>query len=359
MGRLTHHAHTLFSHTLRPFHSAGQTAAAVAEATRRLAATRSEIAESAEGASAATQEIAQGLYQVARGASAQSERTEEAAHSMKELDAAVSQIAAGAAEVATSVEQLHLAAEEVEKTSRQAWELAERGGETLEDVLGRMAHVRDTAHGSAASMAELNGFSTRIGQFVEVIEEIANQVNLLALNAAIEAARAGEHGRGFTVVAEEVRKLAGRSQEASQDIRSLVGNIQTRTTEATQSLEMLTHEAEAGAAMAKDADEVLREILAAMQRVAQQMPNMAIALQATSEVVQAEVAATSEVVARSAQVADAVEEVAGIAQQTMQLAQTVTASTEEVTATVQSLNVFADELADVSGDLEASLSKVA
>jgi methyl-accepting chemotaxis protein len=332
------------------------TASAITDALRRLGATRSELAESADGASAATQEIAQGLYQVARGASVQSARTEEAAGSMKELDIAVSQIAAEATQLASSVDELHRAAEEVESTSRQAWELAGRGGQTLEQVLSRMAHMRETAHASAASMTELSGFSERIGAFVEVIEEIADQVNLLALNAAIEAARAGEHGRGFTVVAEEVRKLAGRSQEASQDIRALVGNVRGRTDEAATSMETLTREVEEGAAMAQDADGVLREILASMERLARQMPEMVSALQTTSQIVQTEVSATTEVAARSAHVAEAVEEIAGIAQQTVALAQTVTASTEEVTATVQSLNLFAEDLGGVSEQLESWLS---
>ena len=121
-------------------------------------------------------------------------------------------------------------------------------------------------------------------------------------------------------------------------------------------MEVLTREVEEGASMAKDADTVLREILEAMGSVAAQMPRMVHALQATSEVVQTEAAATTEVAMRSAQVAGAVEEVAGIAQKTVQLAQSVTAYTEEVTATVQSLDLFAEDLGAVAQELEGWLS---
>ena len=108
--------------------------------------------------------------------------------------------------------------------------------------------------------------------------------------------------------------------------------------------------------MAQQADGALREILAAMERVAERMPRMVHALEATSAVVGTEVATTAEVAQRSAEAAGAVEEVAGIAQQTVALAQSVTAHTEEVTATIQSLDVFADDLAGVSEELETQIS---
>ncbi|MBN2855557.1 MAG: methyl-accepting chemotaxis protein [Halothiobacillaceae bacterium] len=107
----------------------------------------------------------------------------------------------------------------------------------FESVRAGTQAIRDVVETSAKTVRSLDERTVEIGHIVQVISEIANQTNLLALNAAIEAARAGEHGRGFSVVAEEVRNLASRTANATQNIRSMIDNIQAETQDAVAFME--------------------------------------------------------------------------------------------------------------------------
>jgi len=124
-----------------------------------------------------------------------------------------------------------------------------------------MKNIQIMVLDSAGKIKALGELSTEIGDIAQVIEDIAEQTNLLALNAAIEAARASEHGKGFAVVADEVRKLAERSSQATKQISTLIGNIQVGTTDAVESMEKTTIQAEEGVTMAGEAGEALKEIV--------------------------------------------------------------------------------------------------
>jgi methyl-accepting chemotaxis protein len=110
--------------------------------------------------------------------------------------------------------------------SLQADKSADEGKLAMTEALGAMDLLSSELGATRQAMHQLDGFITNIGGVLDVIRGIADQTNMLALNAAIEAARAGEQGRGFAVVAEEVRNLAGRTQQSTQEIQAMIEQVQ-------------------------------------------------------------------------------------------------------------------------------------
>src|SRR5579883_96827 len=152
--------------------------------------------------------------------------------------------------------------------ARQASQVAQSGGQAVQDTISSMSRIQEQVASSSAKVAELGAKGQEIGAIIETIDQIAEQTNLLALNAAIEAARAGEHGKGFAVVADEVRKLAERATQATKEIGSLIGSVRSGVDDAVTAMEAATREVRAGATQSQEAGTALAQILQAAQSVA-------------------------------------------------------------------------------------------
>ncbi len=147
-------------------------------------------------------------------------------------------------------------------------EHASSGNAILERTMQSISNIADTVYMSSEQIGVLGDAGKHIGEVILTIEEIADQTNLLALNAAIEAARAGEQGRGFAVVADEVRKLAERTQKATKEIESMIGNLQRNTTTAVQSISSITAEVEKSKYVMTETSKAFNEIIDQIASVA-------------------------------------------------------------------------------------------
>ncbi|MCB9799678.1 MAG: HAMP domain-containing protein [Candidatus Omnitrophica bacterium] len=154
-----------------------------------------------------------------------------------EINAASSAQASGAAQQSSGVAQSLATAEELAATAEQIAKNAKVVRLTAEKTLGGMTEIQTKVSDTARKILSLGEKSQSIGNVVKIIAELAEQTNLLALNAAIEAAHAGDSGRGFAVVANEVRKLSERSAESTNQIRSLIAEIQAGTNAAVMGIE--------------------------------------------------------------------------------------------------------------------------
>ena len=185
----------------------------------------------------------------------------EVAGSSQQQSAAASTMAAAASEMTASIEEITRHAERALNMANQAENLAKDGGRVIHQVVSDMDGIARSAQQSAQVIRTLDKESEGIFNIIQVIKGIADQTNLLALNAAIEAARAGEQGRGFAVVADEVRSLAGRTSASTQEIASMVARIQQSTREAVISMEEGVAQVDKGMAVTADVERAIREIL--------------------------------------------------------------------------------------------------
>ncbi len=153
--------------------------------------------------------------------------------------------------------------------ARASLAAAEKGQQAVQDAISGMNDIRDQIQETAKRIKRLGESSQEIGEIVELISDITEQTNVLALNAAIQAASAGEAGRGFTVVAEEVQRLAERSGEATKQIGAIVKTIQTDTQDAVSAMEKSTQGVVEGAKLSDNAGQALAEIGEVSKKLAQ------------------------------------------------------------------------------------------
>jgi methyl-accepting chemotaxis protein len=260
--------------------------------------------------------------------------------SVNEIMAISAQQSSGATQQASAVQEATTTSEEIAVTAKQVAENALRvesqaeqaslasnnGMQAVDDAIEGMTQLKTRVQSVAESMLELGENSQKIGGIVDIIDEISDQTNLLALNAAIEAAGAGEAGKRFSIVANEVKRLAERTVDATAQIKGLIDEIQ----KATNSTIMLTEEGTKGVDSASNL----------VARVSEALANIIETVQETTNASREIKLSTQQQMTASEQMAETIAEVRDVATQ-------VAASAEETTQAIAELTNLAERLKDL------------
>ena len=262
----------------------------------------------ADGVASAAHQLSSASEQLAIGTSRQSE-------SASGMAAAVEQMTVSINHVSDSANEARQVTEENGAQSNDGKRVIEETVTEMQEISRTVAHASETIHAVGQN-------SQKISSIVQVIKDVADQTNLLALNAAIEAARAGEQGRGFAVVADEVRKLAERTAQATTEIGDMIGAVQSSAQAAVGTMQQAVARVESGVTMAHRAGEAMGGIRDGADRVVAAVNEISSALKEQS--------------AASNEIASSVEKIA-------QMSEENSAATHEAADTARQLAALAVE----------------
>jgi methyl-accepting chemotaxis protein len=218
-----------------------------------LRSTIHKVHEASLAVATASSQINSSMEEISTGAQEQLQQTSKVVRAIGEMN--------------TTILENNSNASMTGETAQKAQKAAEAGSAIVSATVDGMKRIAAATKKNAERAEALGKSSKKIGEIVDIIDEIADQTNLLALNAAIEAARAGEHGRGFSVVADEVRILAERTMQATQEIARMITSIQKDTKDVVEFMSIEIREVNDGIALAENARQSLCEIMDFSQRV--------------------------------------------------------------------------------------------
>ena len=242
----------------------GRLGTAYNTASQKLGTMIFEVTGAAHEVAGAATEISATSEQMTLGMQSQTQQTSESSAAIDAMNTSLGSVAERSSEAAWS--------------AANAGTEAEQGGEIVTQTVEEMRGIAEQVRTSVRAVDGLGGKSEQIGEIISVINDIADQTNLLALNAAIEAARAGEHGRGFAVVADEVRKLAERTTNATEQVSTSIREIQDDTKSAIAIIEQGSERVEIGVQRATEAGGSLERIVEASRSLRTMVEDIAHAI---------------------------------------------------------------------------------
>ena len=264
------------------------------------------------------------------------------ASSASEILASTTQIAAGMTETATSVSETTATVEEVKQTAQLSVEksrnvsdsaqraatVADRGSSAVMETMDGINHIKTLMETVAESVVMLSEQTQAIGEIITAVNDLAQQSNLLAVNAAIEASKAGEQGKGFAVVAQEIKSLADQSKQATEQVRSILNDIQKATGKSVLAAEQVSKAVENGVRQATESGESIKVLAGSIGESAQ---------------------AAAQIAASSQQQLAGMEQVAMAMETIKQAAQQNVSGTKQVEQAAHTLNELGQKLKELVG----------
>jgi methyl-accepting chemotaxis protein len=294
------------------------------------------VAEEAQGLSIMSQEVTASAHEVtgavemiSRGAETQAAMVEKATEHFRQMEQAVDQVAGAARAAAAAVDETVLT--------------AERGGQVVTLAMAKLGQVLDGVEQHGQQMLSFSARVQKIGKVADFITNISQKTNLLALNASIEAARAGEHGRGFTVVAEEICKLADSSERAMAEITEMIAALQEESANVQEVLKENVLGMSSGRSAVLRTGKTFEEIITTAKAAGERA-------EAISSLSRQQVEAVGKV-------ADTVEEIARVVSENAAASEESSAASEQQSAAMERMALSAQDLHALAEELQERVSR--
>ncbi|MGX4668266.1 methyl-accepting chemotaxis protein [Cerasibacillus sp. JNUCC 74] len=299
------------------------------EASENVVSSSEQLTASAQQNTQASEHIASTIQELAAGSMNQLNNIEETASTLNTM--------------ITSFEKIANNATVISDNAKESANMSVQGKESIEEVTKQMKIINHNVIGLGKTIKNLSQSLSEIGTINKAITDIAGQTNLLSLNAAIEAARAGVHGEGFSVVAEEVRKLAEQSSQSAEQITRLIETIQSDTNETVESMDSTKQVVNLGTSVVHDAGQIFEKIEYAISDIVNQFSHISEDINSLSSGV--------------SKVQQSVEGIKSVAEQAADRTQNVSAATEEQLASMEEIETSSENLAKISEDLQQLVNK--